>query len=162
MKGQGNPSTSSVISQEMDDLVLDILREIRSAFEIDLTNDLNLRISLALHCSSLIVRIRYDMRLKNHLTDYIRQTFPQGYDIATYFASCLQKRFHQKVKDEEIAFLAIHLYKSLMEQQNNAGTKRVLVISSLRRSRKSASSADTVQLVYRSDRRTGLYSACGG
>lgn len=134
MKGQGNPSTSSVISQEMDDLVLDILREIRSAFEIDLTNDLNLRISLALHCSSLIVRIRYDMQLKNHLTDYIRQTFPQGYDIATYFASCLQKRFHQKVKDEEIAFLAIHLYKSLMEQQNNAGTKRVLVISSLRRS----------------------------
>lgn len=134
MKGQGNFTSSSVISQEMDDLVLDILRDIRSSFGIDLTNDLNLRLSLGLHCTSLTVRIKYDMQLKNHLTDYIRQTFPQGYDLATYFASCLQKRFHRKVQDEEIAFLAIHLYKSLVEQQHNIGTRRVLVISSLRRS----------------------------
>lgn len=134
IKSQGNFTSSSVISQEMDDLVLDILRDIRSSFGIDLTNDLNLRLSLALHCTSLTVRIKYDMQLKNHLTDYIRQTFPQGYDLATYFASCLQKRFHRKVQDEEIAFLAIHLYRSLMEQQHNMGTRRVLVISSLRRS----------------------------
>lgn len=134
MKGQGNYTTASVISKEVDDFVLSALGEIRNAFGIDLTNDLNLRIALALHCTPLIVRMKYDMQLKNHLVDYIRQTFPQGFDLATYFASCLQKSYHKKVMDEEIAFIAIHLYNALIEQQKNIGTNRLLVISSLRRS----------------------------
>lgn len=134
MRGRGNFTSPAVISQEVDDLVLDALREIRSAFNVDLTNDVNFRISLALHCTPMIVRIKYDMQMKNHLVDYIRKTFPQGFDMATYFASFLQKKFNKKVKDEEIAFIAIHMYKALTDLQNNAGTKRVLVISSLRRS----------------------------
>lgn len=134
MKGQGSFSATPAISQEVDELVLDGLREIRSKTGIDLTNDVNLRVSLALHCTSLIVRVKYDMQLKNPLVDYIRQNYPQGYDIATYFASVLHQRFHKKLWDGEIAFLAIHLYQALLSQQNNSGTKKVLVISSLRRS----------------------------
>lgn len=134
MLSRSSISPASVISQEVDDLVLDALREIRSTFNIDLTNDTNFRISLALHCTPLIVRIKYDMQLKNHLVDYIRRTYPQGFDIATYFASFLQRKFHKKINDEEIAFIAIHMYKALTDLQNSAGTKRVLVISSLRRS----------------------------
>lgn len=108
MRGRGNFTAASVISQEVDDLVLDALREIRSAFNIDLTNDVNFRIALALHCTPMIVRIQYDMQMKNQLVDYIRQTFPQGFDIATYFASFLQKRFHKNIQEEEIALIAIH------------------------------------------------------
>lgn len=134
MKGQGNYNTSSIISKEMDEFILGALVDIRSKFGIDLTDDLNLRISLALHCTPLIVRMKYDMQLKNHLVSYIRQTFPQGFDLATYFATCLQKTYHKKVSHEEIAFIAIHFYNALMEQQKNIGNKRVLVISSLRRS----------------------------
>lgn len=134
MRGRGNFTSAAVISQEVDDLVLDALREIRSAFNIDLTNDVNFRIALALHCTPMIVRIKYGMQMKNHLVDYIRQTFPQGFDIATYFASFLQKRFHKSVQDEEIALIAIHMHKALIDLQNSSGTKRILVISSLRRS----------------------------
>ncbi len=134
MKGQGNYTSATIISQEMDDFVLEALTDIRDTHGIDLTNDLNLRIALALHCTPLIVRIKYDMQLKNHLVNYIRQTFPQGFDLSTYFAAHMQKVFHKKVSDEEIAFIAIHLYNSLTQQQQNQGTKRLLVISSLRRS----------------------------
>lgn len=134
MKGQGNYSTSSVISQEIDTFILEALGELRAKFGIDLTDDLNLRIALALHCTPLIVRMKYDMQLKNHLVDYIRQTFPQGFDMAIYFASCMQRAYHKKVTNEEIAFIAIHLYNALMEKQKSEGTRRVLVISSLRRS----------------------------
>ena len=134
MLGRSNFVSQSVISQEVDDLVLEALREIRSAFNIDLTNDVNLRIALELHCTPMLVRVRYDMQMKNHLVYYIRQTFPQGFDIATFFASVLQKRLHKKIQDEEIAFIAIHLYKALTDLQNSTGTRRVLVISSLRRS----------------------------
>lgn len=134
MRGRGNFSSSDAISQEVDDLVLDALREIRNAYNIDLTNDVNFRIALGLHCTPMIVRLQYDMQMKNHLVDYIRQNYPQGFDIATFFASVLQKRFNKKVEDGEIAYIAIHMYKALTNLQNNSGTKRVLVISSLRRS----------------------------
>lgn len=134
MKGRGNYTSSDAITQEIDDLVLDGLREIRSHLGIDLTNDLSLRISLGLHCTPLVVRLQYDMQLKNHLVDYIRQTFPQGFDMATYFAAFLQKRYNKKVNEEEIAFIAIHLYKALTDLQTGTGTKKVLVITSLRRS----------------------------
>lgn len=134
LKGRGGAASASVISQEVDDLVLDGLREVRAAFGIDLTNDVNLRIALSLHCTQLIVRIRYDMQMKSHIVDYIRKNFPQGFDIATYFAAFLQKKFQKEVRDEEIAFIAIHIYKGLSDAHNSAGTRKVLVISSLRRS----------------------------
>ena len=134
LKSRGNGTVTSVISQEVDDLVLDGLREVRSAFGIDLTNDVNLRIALSLHCAQLIVRIQYDMQMKSHIVDYIRKTFPQGFDIATYFASFLQKKFQKKVRDEEIAFIAIHMYKGLSDAHSASGTRKILVISSLRRS----------------------------
>lgn len=74
------------------------------------------------------------MQLKNHLVDYIKQTFPQGFDLGIYFASHLQEVFHKKVTDDEIAFLAIHLYTALASQHQAVGTKKVLVISSMRQS----------------------------
>lgn len=134
MKGQGSFSSSEVISPDVDRLVLDALEEIRDRYGIDLTGNLNLRIALALHTTSLIVRIKYDMQLKNHLVDHIKQSFPQGFDLGIYFASHLQKVFHKKVTDDEIAFLAIHLYTALASQHQTLGTKRILVISSMRQS----------------------------
>lgn len=134
MKGQGDFGRTDVISTEVDHLVLEALKEINEAHDIDLTNNLKLRIALALHTAPLIVRIKYDMQLKNHLVDYIRQAFPQGFDLGIYFAAYLQKIFHKRVSDEEIAFIAIHLYSALVQKQKEYGTKRILVISSMRQS----------------------------
>lgn len=134
MRGQGSCMGEPVISPEINNFILNALRGIRSTFGLDLTDDLNLRIDLSLHCTSLLVRMKYQMQLQNHVVDYIRQTYPQGFDIAAYFASLLQKEFHQKVSDEEIAYIAIHIYRAVTELQHNTGTKRLLVISSLRRS----------------------------
>ncbi|MDR3766006.1 MAG: BglG family transcription antiterminator [Butyricicoccus sp.] len=134
MKGQGCSGDPEVISDEVDNLVLGALQEINETHGIDLTNNLNLRIALALHITPLIVRIKYDMQLKNHLVDYIRQTFPQGFDLGIYFAAYLQKVFHKRVSDEEIAFIAIHLYSALAQKRKEEGTKRILVISSMRQS----------------------------
>lgn len=134
LKGSANYTDESGIPEEINDLVLNGLRQIRASSGIDLTDDLNLRISLGLHLKASLIRIRYDMQLEDQLAGYIRQTYPQGFDIATYFAAWLQRRFGKKINDEEIALLAIHLYKALSDLQSKNGTRRILVISSLRRS----------------------------
>lgn len=132
MKGQGSFGSKDAISDEVDTMISEALLEIKNMHGVDLTNNINLRIALALHTASLIVRIKYDMQLKNHIVDYIRQTFPQGFDLGVYFAAYLQRTIGKRVSDEEIAFVAIHLYNALEQRNKESGTKRILVISSMR------------------------------
>lgn len=134
LKGQGNYQKSPIISNEMDEFILDSLAKIKNNFGIDFTDNINLRISLALHCTPLSIRIKYGMQLKNNMLDYIKQTFPLGYDLGTYFAFLMQQKYHKKISDDEIAWIALHFYNSLLELNKSRGTKRILVISSLKNS----------------------------
>ena len=70
---------------------------------------------------SLQIRIKYDMQMKNDMLDYIRETFPMGYDIGTYFAFLLSQKYGKKVSDDETALLAVHFYSSLMELNSGVG-----------------------------------------
>lgn len=134
LKGRVNIFAPGMISAEVDELILDALREIRRVFNVDLTNDMEFRLALSMHCIPMIIRLKYDMQMGNQLVDYIRQKFPQSFDMASYFGSMLQKRYGKRVLDEEVAFLAIHIHKALTDLERSKGTKRILVITSLRRS----------------------------
>lgn len=134
LKGISNCQNTSMVTVEMDTFILEAFQEIKNRFGIDFTDNINLRISLALHCVPLSIRLKYNMQLKNNLLDYIKQTFPLGYDIGIYFALLLEERYGQKLSDAEISLIAVHFYSSLLEENNKTGTKRVLVISSLKNS----------------------------
>lgn len=64
LKGQGNNRDSDTITQEMDNFISEAFEEIRRNFGVDFTDNINLRITLALHCMSLSIRIKYDMQVK--------------------------------------------------------------------------------------------------
>lgn len=132
--GQGNYQYADRITPEMDAFILKALENIKEQFGVDLTENINLRITLALHCMALKIRIQYDMQLKNDMVDYIRESFPLGYDIASYFAWQIQEVYHKKVLEEETALLAIHFYSSLLEIKFRANKSKILVISSLKNS----------------------------
>ena len=133
IKGQG-AYAPLVVSDELDHIILKTLQKVEETYGIDLTNDLNLRLALALHCAPLLVRVKYDMQLQDNLVDYIRQNYPQGYDIAAFFAKQLEDYCGKRIKDEEIAYIAIHLYNVILEQQKKSGAKHILVVSAHRRS----------------------------
>ncbi|MBP3852161.1 MAG: BglG family transcription antiterminator [Erysipelotrichaceae bacterium] len=132
-KGRGGYA-EVVISNDTDAMIESILLEIQEKFGFDFGNNLNLRIALALHCNPLFIRIKYNMQLKNPLKEYIRQEYPQGYDLAVVFADRLQNIFHKRITSDEIAFIAIYFYSALSEVHENTSGKRVLVISSNRAS----------------------------
>ena len=134
LRGQGNNRDSDTITQEMDEFILKSLEAIKENFGVDFTNNINLRITLALHCMSLSIRIKYDMQMKNDILEYIRETFPLGYDISAYFAFLLQQRYGKKVSEDEMALLAVHFYSSLLEINNRSGKTKILVISSMKNS----------------------------
>src|SRR5699024_11025701 len=122
------------ITPEMDEFISGALEAIKSNFGVDFTNNINLRITLALHCMSLSIRIKYDMQMKNDMLEYIRETFPLGYDISMYFASFLYQKYGKKVSEDEMALLAVHFYSSLLEINNRSGKTKILVISAMKKS----------------------------
>lgn len=134
LRGQGNNRDSDTITPEMDEFISGALEAIKSNFGVDFTNNINLRITLALHCMSLSIRIKYDMQMKNDMLEYIRETFPLGYDISVYFASLLYQKYGKKVSEDEMALLAVHFYSSLLEINNRSGKTKILVISSMKKS----------------------------
>ncbi|MDD4371049.1 MAG: BglG family transcription antiterminator [Anaerostipes sp.] len=134
LSGQGNNRTSDTITPEMNQFIIDSLTKVKEHFGVDLTDNLNLRITLALHCMALQIRIKYDMQMKNEMLEYIRESFPMGYDMASYFSYILQKKYNKKVMDDEIALLAVHFYSSLLELKSRRDKVKILIITSLKNS----------------------------
>lgn len=134
LKGQGNNRDSDTITQEMDNFISEAFESIYRNFGVDFTDNINLRITLALHCMSLSIRIKYDMQVKNDMLEYIRETFPLGYDIGAYFGFLMHQRYGKRVSEDEIALLAVHFYSSLLELNHRSGETKILVISSLKNS----------------------------
>lgn len=113
---------------------MDALEAIKDRFGFDFTDNLNLRITLALHTISLVVRIQYDMQMKNDMLDYIRESFPLGYEIGSFFGYLLAQKYGKKVSEDEVALLAVHFYSSLMEENQKKEKVRVLIFTSLKNS----------------------------
>lgn len=134
LKGKSNCQNTSMITEEMDAFIVASFQEIKNRFGIDFTDNINLRISLALHCVPLSIRIKYNMQLKTKMLDYIKQTFPLGYDVAIFFCLRLEERYGRTISEAEISLIAVHFYSSLLEVNSKTGNKRVLVISSLKNS----------------------------
>ena len=130
-KGQGGYA-EPVIKEETNSFVIESLTAIKDELGLDFTGNLNLRISLALHCTPLFVRVRYGMQLKNPIKDSIMQSYPQGVDVAAFFADRIYRKLRKKVSDDEIAYLAIYFSSALSEIHSNMPGSHVLVISAAR------------------------------
>lgn len=134
LKAHANPDQSDLITEDMNRFVLQTLESIFRKTGNDLRDDLNARIALAVHCSSLLIRIQYDMQLSNPLKDHIRQNFPQGYDLAVLFAQNLSQWAGKPVTEDETAFLAIILYTALTNIHISDKGHRLLLVTSRRHS----------------------------
>ncbi|TDW25510.1 BglG family transcriptional antiterminator [Breznakia blatticola] len=134
LNSKGDHDNQSYITKELNDFIFDALVTIKEEFNIDLIDNVDLRISLALHCVPLITRIKYDLQLKNELLFHIKQMSPLAFEIGTYFGYLLQKKYNKRINDDEIAFFAIYFNSGLLNVEKTKEVNSVLVISSVKRS----------------------------
>lgn len=134
IKGKSDYENDDYISEEVNTFILHALKEINEKFDIDFRQEIDLRISLALHLMPLLTRIEYNIQNENKLLDQIKQSFPLGFDIAAYMCMLLQNTIDKKIEEGEIAYLAIYFNQYLAKYNDISGKKRILIITSLRRS----------------------------
>lgn len=134
IKGKSDYEKDDYISEEVNTFILHALKEINEKFDIDFRQEIDLRISLALHLMPLLTRIEYNIQNENQLLDQIKQSFPLGFDIAAYMCMLLQNTIDKKIEEGEIAYLAIYFNQYLAKYNDISGKKRILIITSLKRS----------------------------
>lgn len=133
IQGKREISSDNYISDELNQFIYQSLTIIREKFNINLTDNMNLRISLALHTYPLIARIKSNMQLKNSMSYKIKQNFIHSFDIAAAYSYELFKKYGGKVIDDEIAFLALH-FESALKSLPSEDTHKILLISSEKKS----------------------------
>lgn len=136
LKGQEILKNHDIITQDMDEFIIDAFYKIKQNYGVDFVNNINLRIAVALHCIPLIVRLKYHMQVRSKNLADVKRNFPLGYEIAQYFSYLLRQKYasEAKMNDDEIALLSAHFYGSILELKQAAGRKRVLVITSIKSS----------------------------
>lgn len=136
LKGQEIFKNHDIISQEMHEFIQDSFTKIKQLYGIDFTNNISLRIAIALHCIPMIIRIKYNMQIQSKSLAEVKQNFPLGFEIAQYFTFLLRGKYldNMKIDDDEIALIAAHFYGTLLELRQKNKNTRVLVISNLKKS----------------------------
>ncbi|RHN00900.1 BglG family transcription antiterminator [Dielma fastidiosa] len=134
LQGKREYDQQEYISDEINKKIYHGLQQINKNYNLDLTNDLNLRISLGLHILPLLSRLKTGMLLKNIMTYTIKQKFPFAFDIASTFTYSILPEYKERLSDDEISYLALHFSVSLNQTTPVANRKDILLICSQQKS----------------------------
>lgn len=89
-------------------LVEEIVRKVNEVYYLDLSENAFL-VKFALHIENLLLRIRLDRFSTNPYVEYIKSACPLIYEVSVFIADIIYMRTKNRINDNEIAFLALHL-----------------------------------------------------
>lgn len=134
LHGKREYDRDAYISDEINNAIYHGLMQIKKNYQIDFSNDLNLRISLGLHIIPLLSRLKTGMLLKNIMTYNIKQNFTFAFDLASTFAYAILPEYKEKLSDDEISYIALHFSCSFDGMEDMVNAKTILLISSQKKS----------------------------
>lgn len=117
-----------IISQEISDLVDQMLGAVNDAFKFDFREDLELRMSLSQHMVPLVVRLQHDMKLTNPLLKDIKERYSFAYTMATTACVVMNHKFHKTMKEDEIGYIALLFALALERKKTEVAKKSILLV----------------------------------
>lgn len=125
---QETDAMKKVISDDILQLVMDMLQQINEMFGIDFSHDHELIWGLGLHLRSVVNRMKYHMNLRNPLLKEITESCPFAFELAVTASKALARYCKQSVNENEIAYIALHLAAALERAKNQLGQVRRIAI----------------------------------
>lgn len=92
-------------NKELYKISIDIISYIYDLVEVDLSYDTDLRLSLFNHLRGLMIRLKFNIRKMNLPLLSIKQISP-AYEFAIIASVFIMHKFHYKISESEIAYLA--------------------------------------------------------
>lgn len=115
------------IPSEVENITIEMLNIVKDEMGIDLTGDLDLRISLGLHITPLIDRIQYSLVLNNPVLEDIKKDV-FAFDAATKSVSVINEKYGVEISEDEIGYIALHLSVAISRINEEKNKKNILII----------------------------------
>ena len=110
---QNTQSINESDRQEASELCEQLLSSWSEQLGIAFTEDEDLRKSIFAHLCPSITRFRHGIPNENPLMPQINDLYHHTLEVVKNSISCIEERFHCKVSDDEISYLALHLAAAL-------------------------------------------------
>lgn len=117
-----------VVTQEVTDLVNEIIIKVKERFHLDLSGNLDLILGLSKHLVPMLFRLELYMNMRNPLLNQIKENYLYAYTISEYACSIIEKNYHRKVSDDEIGYIALHFALALEQARAMIPKKNILVV----------------------------------
>lgn len=135
------------VSDEAWGLVAEMLDAVHRAYRLDLREDFELRVNLALHMDPLLLRLRYGMSMANPLLADIKGRFSLSYLLALEAARSIEAHCGTMPSDDEVGYLALAFALSLSrDKEVPRERKSILIVCA-----SGAGSARLLESVYRDE-----------
>lgn len=111
----------------VEELVDDLLEDMSNTFDIDFSNDSDLKVGLAMHIQSLMERRLNRVETSNVYLQEIKRKYPLVFEMAVRIGQFMEQKLSINIGENEIGFLALHL-GSAFERANLNNKYRVVMI----------------------------------
>ena len=111
----------------IDSLVEGVLGDIYDYFDIDLRDDIDLKVGLQMHLQSLLERKKQQIHIDNVYLQEIKKKYPLVFEMGIRVARYFSERMKITIDENEVGFLALHL-GCAYERSGESGKYRVLMI----------------------------------
>lgn len=121
--------SNDALNSEVMEIIDEMLKRIKEKFYLDITNNLDLRITLGLHTIPLLKRVKYQIVFKNPLLKEIRSNLMFAYDIALCACEVIHERYGVMLSADEVGYYALH-FKVALDNSKAADKKNILLVCS--------------------------------
>ncbi|MEC6747230.1 BglG family transcription antiterminator [Marinilactibacillus sp. XAAS-LB27] len=121
-------SNDQVVNPEILQLVEDILKRIQKELSLQLTQDRELKISLALHLKPAINRYKYNMNIRNPMLEDIKSHYPLAFEAGITAATVINQTLSVEIDENEVAYIALHLGAAIERVKENLSLKKCYIV----------------------------------
>jgi len=122
-----NYKTNFIITEKTDYLVVNMLENLYQTYQIEMRDNLNLRMMLNQHLLPLDIRIRYGIPVENPILQDIKRDYFMAYTMADQAAVVLREHYNREIPENEIGWLAL-IFQMAIENKATAAKLNVLII----------------------------------
>lgn len=119
--------TNFIITEKTDYLTMEMLDSIYKSYQIELRDNLNLRMMLNQHLLPLDIRIRYGIPAENPILQDIKRDYFMAYTMADQAAVVLREHYKREIPETEIGWLAL-IFQMAIENKASDAKMNVLIV----------------------------------
>ncbi|MFV0393037.1 MAG: BglG family transcription antiterminator [Coprobacillaceae bacterium] len=121
-------SSSRYLNNQNEKLLQQIFDSINQRYQMNLSTDIELYTSLALHFQPMMNRLKYGMNIQNPLLKQIKQENIEAFEISIQVAHIIEEETTYIVSENEIGYIALHFALAIERYRNQTTKKNVIIV----------------------------------